>query len=169
MSKIKDPMNPDECPITVTFEDVELMFRNFSGKESPMNRAGARNFNIKLNREQAEELMACGWNVKKRAPREDAPEGAETVYHLKVNVKLDGQRPPKIILLSSRGKNPLVGDEVSMLDWAEITKCDVIIRAYHYNVGGEEGISAYLNSMYVEIFEDPLELKYANWGEDSDE
>lgn len=166
MAKIKDPMNPDECPITVTFEDVELLFRNFTGTENQFNRAGARNFNIKLTKEQAEELKACGWNVKTRAPREDAPEGSEEEYHLKVNVKLDGRKPPKIVLLSSRGKNQLQGDEVSMLDWAEIIKCDVVIRAYHYDIRGEQGISAYLNSMYVEIFEDLLERKYASWGED---
>jgi hypothetical protein len=53
-------------------------------------------------------------------------------------------------------------DEVEILDWADIQMTDLIVRPYEWAVNGKTGIKAYLQSIFVTIQEDELELKYAD-------
>ena len=63
-----------------------------------------------------------------------------------------------MVLITSRGKTNLGEADISLLDWAEITNVDLIINPY---IGpGRETPTAYLDSLYVTIQEDELELKY---------
>jgi hypothetical protein len=48
-----------------------------------------------------------------------------------------------------------------MLDWADITNVDMIIRPFSWEVQGKTGIKAYLKSIFVTIQEDALEIKYS--------
>lgn len=149
----------------VTFEGVRIIFRNFSGAPTKFNaKGGKRTFNIVLDHDTAEKMSADGWNVRYLRPREEEEEPQPV---LKVNVNFDG-RPPTVVLITSRGKTRLSPDTVPVLDYAEVTNVDCIINQYHY-VGndGQPGISAYLQSIYVTIQEDELELKYASVPEDS--
>lgn len=143
-----------------TLEDVKIMWRNFEGREGKFNAKGDRNFVIFLDPEKAAELHAKGWTVKELAARE---EGDEPQATLKVKVKYSERaRPPRVVMVTSRGRTNLTEDMLVVLDWADFAKVDVMIRPFTWEVGGKTGVSAYLQSIYVTIREDELELKYAD-------
>lgn len=143
---------------TLIMEDARIVFRNFAGAEGMYNREGDRNFCVLLEDDTAAEMLADGWNVKRLKPRDDAEQG--TAY-IQVSVGFKG-RPPRMVMITSRGRIELGEDECVLLDWADIDKVDLIIRPYHWNVNGRTGVKAYLKSIFVVIHEDYLELKYAD-------
>jgi hypothetical protein len=51
---------------------------------------------------------------------------------------------------------------VSILDWADFAKVDLIMSPYKYDVNGNQGVSAYLKTIFVTIREDELEQRYAD-------
>jgi hypothetical protein len=143
----------------ITIEDAQMVWRNFSGLPGRFNEEGDRNFNVFLDDETAKLLKKNGWNVRWLQPRE---EGEPERAILKVNVKYrrrDGSatRPPRVVMISSRGKTTLTEPTIPILDWAEIEKTDMILRGFEYEPGK---VSAYLHSIYVTIRDDPLEMKY---------
>lgn len=144
----------------ITLEDVRIIFRNFTGAEGRYNRKGDRNFSVVLSAEQAEYLQGLGFNVKFPGPRED---GEIPDPRLAVKVKYsENGRPPRAVLINSRGKTNLTEESISILDWARIEHVDMIIRAFQWELDGASGVTAYLNAIYVTISEDELELKYAD-------
>lgn len=143
---------------SVTMENVRIIFRNFSGKEGQYNREGDRNFAVLLPDEVAVAMQRDGWNVKYLKPRED---GDAPAPYLQVKVNFRG-RPPRVVMISSRGRTNLGADEVSVLDWVDIANVDLIVRPFSWDVNGAQGIAAYLQSIFVTINEDELELKYAD-------
>jgi hypothetical protein len=144
---------------TVLMEGVRIIFRNFAGKEGQYNREGDRNFAVLLDEETAAAMDADGWNVKVLKPRSEE-EGEEPQSYLPISVNFKG-RPPRIVVITSRGRSNLDESQVEMLDWADIINVDLIVRPYEWTVNDKSGIKAYLQSLYVTIEEDPLEQKYA--------
>lgn len=143
-----------------TLEGVRIAFRNFSGAEGKYNREGDRNFAAIIDHDKAAELEGKGWVIKYLRPRE---EGDEPQPYIPVSVKYsEKSRPPKAVLITSRGKNNLTEATINMLDFAEIQNVDMIIRPYQWAVNGNTGVKAYLQSIYVTIHEDDLDLKYAD-------
>ena len=142
----------------VIMEDVRIIFRNFAGKEGQYNREGDRNFAVLLDDNLAQAMRRDGWNVKWLKARE---EGDKDQAYLQVTVNFKG-RPPRVVMLTSRGRTTLTEQEVEILDWADIRTVDLIIRPYEWAVNGKSGIKAYMQSIFVTIEEDPLELKYAD-------
>ena len=146
---------------TVMMEGVTIIFRNFAGKEGQYNREGDRNFAVLLDDNVANQLAEDGWNVKWLKPREDDEDEEQTPQaYLQVSVNFKG-RPPRVVMITSRGRTNLDEDGVEVLDWADIQNVDLIVRPYEWNVNGKTGIKAYLQSIYVTIEEDELEKKYA--------
>jgi hypothetical protein len=142
-------------------EGVKIIFRNFEGKEGQYNRAGDRNFAVLLDQQVAEVMSTDGWNVKWLKPREDAEEEEQPQAYLQVTANFDKGRPPRVVMITSRGRTNLDEDSVDILDWADIVNVDLIVRPYEWSVNGKTGIKAYLQSIYVTVEEDDLERKYA--------
>lgn len=146
----------------VLLEDVRLLFRNFAGEEGDFNAKGKRNFNVALSPDLAKRMEADGWNVKYLQPRE---EGDDPQAILKVNVSYKG-RPPNITLVTvvngKQRKTRLSESDLGILDWADITKAELIISPYHWEIRGNSGITAYVQTLFVTIRQDELEQKYAD-------
>lgn len=149
---------PERQDKTVLMEGVHIIFRNFAGKEGQYNRAGDRNFAVLLDQEVAIAMAEDDWNVKWLKPREEDEEGSEQAY-LPVSLSYKG-RPPRVVLITSRGRTNLDEDQVELLDWANIINVDLIVNPYEWLVNGKSGIKAYCQSIYVTIEEDALEVKY---------
>jgi hypothetical protein len=146
----------------VVMENVEIGFRNFAGAEGEFNRKGDRNFAVFLEPEEAAGMESDGWNVKYLKVRE---EGDQPQAYLQVSVSYNPKaRPPKIVMVTTRNKTPLGEDMVDMLDFVDIKLVDLILSPYAWSVSGKSGIKAYLQTMYITIEEDPLDLKYAEIG-----
>lgn len=147
----------------ITIENARIGFRNFSGKEGKYNPIGRKNFCVFLDKELAETLQTDGWNVRWLKPRD---EQEEEQGYLQVAVNFDNV-PPKIIMITSRGKSVLDEESVSLLDWAEIKEIDLIIRPYNWVLqegtrNEKRGVKAYVKSMYITIVEDEFESKYVD-------
>jgi hypothetical protein len=140
----------------IVIENARIGFRNFSGKAGQFNPEGRRNFCVFLDNDLGKVLVDDGWNVKYLQPKDEAD---EPTPYLQVAVSYDNV-PPKIILVTSKKKTVLHEETISILDWAEISNVDIIIRPYNWEVRGTHGVKAYVKSMYVTIVEDEFESKY---------
>lgn len=140
----------------LTIGNAKIGFRNFEGAAGKYNPAGRRNFCVFLEDDISEVLIHDGWNVRFLQPKD---EGDSPKPYLQVAVSYENI-PPKIVLISSKGKTSLDETSVKILDWAEIKQVDLIIRPYNWKVQGKEGVKAYIKSMYVTIMEDEFEAKY---------
>lgn len=146
----------------ITLEGRRIHFRNFEGAPTRFNLdGGTRDFVVFLEDEEAKAMEAAGWNVKYLNSR-DEDDPPAPILRVKVKFPREGSRarPPRIILVTSRGKTQLNEETVKVLDWADIENTDMIVRPWRWDIGGKTGISAYLNSIYVKINEDELERKY---------
>lgn len=143
---------------TVLMEDARIIFRNFAGKEGQFNREGDRNFCVTLDSDVATRMEADGWNIKYLKARE---EGDERQAYIQVSVGYKN-RPPRVVMITSRGRTDVPEELIEILDWADLRTVDLILNPYHWNVSGKSGIKAYLKSIFVTIAEDALELKYAD-------
>jgi hypothetical protein len=149
---------------TIVFEDAELIFRNFEGREGRYNREGDRNFSVKIEDEElVEALIRDGWNVRPLRASEEYPE--DRAWHLPVSVGFK-YAPPKMVLVTTRNKTVMPESLCAMFDHIDISQADLVVRPYEWTVREDKGIKAYLKTLYVVQHEDPLDLKYAAWGEE---
>jgi hypothetical protein len=145
----------------VVIEDARIIFRNFAGAEGRFNDKGKRNFNVLIDEDTADAMLRDGWNIKYLQPRAEE-EDAKPQARLEVAVHYGAGQPPRVVMITSKGKTSLDESMLPILDWAEIENVDMIIRPYEWEVGGKTGVKAYLKSIYVTIREDELEKKYVD-------
>ena len=127
-------------------DDAKIVYRNFSGLGSKFNREGDRNFAIVIPDQETEDaLRAEGWNVKVKPPRDPDDEPFRT---LAVKVKFN-DRGPKAYLKSGDNLVELDEESISALDDVDIRSVDLDIRPYDWEVNGQNGRTAYLQSIHV--------------------
>ena len=145
----------------IQIESARIGFKNFEGREGKYNKAGDRSFAVFLSPELADELAQQGWNVKYPRPVSGPvdPDMPERDAYLQVSVSID-QFPANVVIISNDRPEKLVGEEISMLDWAEISNVDLVIRPYQWTVNGNSGVKAYLKAGYFTINTDPFAAKY---------
>lgn len=121
-------------------------YRNFSGIGSKYNREGDRNFSFAIDdQEIADALIAEGWNVKIKAPRE---EGDTPFMYLSVKVKYNGNGP-YVYLVSNGNKVLLNEDTISCLDQVNIDYANLDVNPHDWEANGKTGRAAYLHAMEV--------------------
>ena len=139
-------------------DDARIVHRNFSGEGSKFNREGDRNFSVVIpDQETADLLIEEGWNVKIKAPRE---EGDTPFMFLPVKIKFN-DRGPLVYLASGRSLNTLNENTVGVLDDVDIRSVDLDIRPYDWEVNGQTGRTAYLQSIHVVQEIDRFAARYA--------
>lgn len=149
---------PNRRRETITLRDAPVIYKNFTGEKRQYNNEGNRNFCVMLSEADAMELHAAGWLVK---PMKKQEEDEEQYYTLKVTVKF-GDFPPRCWLVSSGGRTMLGENMVGMFDKLDSVKVDLVIAAYDWEVNGNTGRKAYLQNMYYHMYEDELDLEYAD-------
>mgnify|MGYP004629069861 FL=1 len=150
----------------LVIDNARLIFKNFSGKGDNYNREGDRNFAVVIDDPNAaEDLADAGWNVR---PLISKDPDEEPTHYIKVKVSFK-VRAPKVRLLSNHKQVFLNENTISSLDFAKIEECGVVISPYMWEVNGKRGISAYLDSMYAKIEDDPFADKYADYADAPDD
>lgn len=149
-------------------DDARLIFKNFSGEESKFNRAGDRNFAVRIDdHELADQLIDEGWNVTIKPPKE---EGDDPYMYLKVKIKFNS-RGPKAFLKAGRNVRILSEKNIGLLDVVDMARVDLDLRAYDWDVNGKTGRTAYLDSINVEQnlnrFEEVYAKNYYNEDEEA--
>lgn len=166
----------------VTFEGADIGFRNFEGREGLYNKAGDRSFAIFLQDAEARELENLGWNIKwpkeMDEPRADdnrrpylavsvafgySPAKAYQVTVVKTREELInlGRADDANTVDGSLTSSTLLGpDEIGMLDWAELSNTDLVIRPYNWSVSGKSGVKAYLKTGFFQLMVDDISKKY---------
>lgn len=127
-------------------DDARIVYRNFAGEASAYNREGDRNFAVVIEtEEQAEALKAEGWNVKYKPSRSDPD---DIFRYLPVKIKFN-DRGPIIYMVMGDQEVRLTEENVKILDKADISRVDLDIRPYDWEVNKKTGRSAYLSAMRV--------------------
>ena len=149
----------------LNLEGVRIGFRNFEGREGMYNKAGDRSFAVFISDKDAKKLEREGWNIKWPKERPDSKDEEDTREpYLMVSVGFDFF-PAKAYLITPQNDSDahiaLVGEaEVGMLDWAELSNVDLVIRPYNWTVSGKSGVKAYLKAGYFTLITDDFAKKY---------
>lgn len=139
-------------------EDARIIYRNFAGAGSKFNREGDRNFAVIIpNEDIANELIAEGWNVKIKPPREEYD---EPFMFLPVKIKFNN-RGPAAYVVSGSSVTRLNEDTIEMLDEIDIASVDMDLRPYDWDVNGKTGRTAYLQAINVTQNVDRFGARYA--------
>lgn len=160
----------------IKLEGIQLIWRNFAGEKKLYNENGKRKFAIPLDEDVALKLYNAGWNVKDNVNKvNDLTHSAEEVlYHLEVNVKIDGKVMPRLFVVAKKWSEreqgaisvrTLLDEEnvpLAILDFAPVEYADVILRPFNYDINGKKGVSAYLKTLFAFLRQDDLEAKYAH-------
>jgi len=149
----------------ISISNARICFKNIAGKPTKFNsKGGVRDFAIVLdNYDDVQTLVDMGFPVKYFAKKN--PEDPDVPFlKVKVNFRYndDGTEllSPHIYIINGGKKILITPQTAEVVDQADISFCDIVIRPYPWNVNGNVGMAAYLDKMYVNIAEDEFEKKY---------
>ena len=139
-------------------DDARIIYRNFAGAGSKYNREGDRNFAVIIpEKEMADALIAEGWNVKVKPPRD---EDEDPFMFLPIKVKFN-DRGPNAYLRTGTRMSRLDEESIACLDDVDIISVDMDVRPYDWEVNGKAGRTAYLQSIKVIQEIDRFAARYA--------
>jgi hypothetical protein len=143
----------------IEIRGAKIARRNFRGEERRwqgkiINSEGNRNFILIIPDDMVDDLMNDGWNLKQFKPSEDGEPG-DYFLNIKVNFSY---KPPTIWLISekpdgNKTRTRLDEDTVGELDFADIIDVKILVKPVvrQSSFTGEDMVTAYLETMYVEI------------------
>lgn len=154
----------------VKIEGVPLIFRNIAGGPDRFNKEGGkRYFHAILPPEMADEMIAAGWNIKTLVSKfDDEP----NLAHIKINVNLNGRQPPRMVLVTAKGRttfpvrdpDPEKQEELqamlAIFDMVDVAYADIMVNPYQRDP--DSPVTAYLKTLFLNVREDELEQKYAD-------
>lgn len=145
----------------IRLQDIPIKWRNFEGRAvPPYNAVGQRNFVLFLTDEMGAAFRKLGFNVKHLDPQEEGGTGQDFV---KVNVRVESDRPPKVFLVNSKGKRLLEPDMYELADVADVETIDVLVNRYERTwQDGRTTVTPYLQTIMLFLREDELEQAYAH-------
>lgn len=150
-------------------EGARISFTNFTGTESDYNRAGSKNFKLRLDESLYNELIDRNVRASMREPRE---EGDEPMYNVKVGVYPSSD----IYLLTRKAKNRVDFDNLDIVDRSvsrgQIVNGEIDL-SFHVSLNTKMAKPTYYlrcDEMYIPL-KDPskFEQKYENYGMEDDE
>jgi len=135
---------------TLVIDGADLIFKNFSGRETPFNRFGDRNFGVVIHdNDWALALRLIGWNVREIKDTGD--------YFIPVSVKLPSNPPEPMVTVAHKHNERTVqtaykvdSQEIGDLDHMTLTNCMLRIRGCRYEINDKSGIKAFLSSLCAE-------------------
>lgn len=158
----------DETSGRYYIEGARISFTNFTGTENEYNRAGKKNFKLRLDEALYNELMDRGVRCSMREPRED---GDEPLYTVKVGVYTNTD----VYLLTRKAKNRLDYDNLDIVDHS-ISKGQVVNGEIDlsFHVSQNTQMSKPTNylrcdEIYIPLRESRFDRKYENYGAEEEE
>lgn len=131
---------------------TNLIFRNFSGRESQWNEAGNRVTGIIVPPNRVNEFVDSGFNVKMYVPKTDPQ--AEPIYYINAKIRYDNY--PPLIYIKTPFSEPLEIKEESDLNQIDRSEIDFVDVKLNLSKKG----AAYIDKMYVNTIVDDFEEKY---------
>lgn len=140
---------------TLKIENAKILYKNFSGRETAVNRKGSRNFFVRIDGRKANKLKKQGWNIKCtdfKVKTKGNISKNKKVWFLPVSIKeniYDIEKEPKIYMQIKGNKDSIVVDEttIKLLDYADISYAYIEIYPYKWkSPNGTSGTKAYLKT-----------------------
>lgn len=149
----------------VTIRDAQIQYVNFEGRATRFKDAGTRSFRLILPEELGQEMLDDGWNVNYTKPWREATDEEIANFEPRPYVEVFlgykyEKKAPKVRLITSTMQRMLVEDTVFLVDQSEIIRIDLTINPSHWDLGGKQGIKAYLLEAFITIQESELEKEY---------
>lgn len=144
-------------------QNRNLIWRNFAGAKNDFNKDGVRKFTLLIDDpEDAQMLIANGWNVKRRLPK-NSNDPDDAFYTLEVRIRFDLKfLRTDIVQYTKAGKVRVNPDNIGNFDFADFEMAFLYLRPYVYQKnGGGTGIAAQVEEMRVKIHESVLESLWA--------
>lgn len=154
-------------PQDAYFENVSILYKNFAGRQTQFNSAGARNFSIEiLNLGVAQDLYNKGYKIKDIRLKE-GEEPSQQRWQMPVKVSYNGWSVPQVYRVmkdlqtgEDSGLLPLTESTISVLDSTPILSADILIRGAFFDYLGNVGFQTYLKTIYVRADEHVIDARY---------
>lgn len=124
------------------FDDVEIPFKNFSGRASDYNAEGNRNFTIRITKDIWEELKEEGWSGLSIYTNKDGDE----LYLMKIKLGYKFDNGPMVRVKAGKIKKTFDEGRIRELDNIYLISGSMDIKPSYWQRGKDKGISPWLKS-----------------------